>query len=346
MTHYFLGSYIVTILGLTAAYLWGEHVHAGTGFACVFIAFVLAVLEISLSFDNAVVNAMKLEGMSEKWRHRFITWGILIAVFGMRFLFPLLVVSIFAKLNILTVLNMAFNDVDKYAHYLELTHAPIVAFGGAFLLMLFMDYFTEKDKNVHWLKPLETRIQRLHKYRGICTFVTLCCLFLIMPKILPVMRQTVFLSGLSGIVMYLCIDGLAEWLERRQEERAKLCADTVKCSGLVGFLYLELIDASFSLDGVLGAFALSKDILIITIGLFIGAMFVRSLTIMLVEKKTLAQYLYLEHGAHWAIGTLAVLMFVSTFHEVPEVVTGSLGLIFIVSALVSSILYNKNKGQE
>ena len=345
MTHYFFGSYIVTVFGLLAAFMWGEHVHSGTGFTCIFIALVLAILEISLSFDNAVVNAMKLENMSEKWRHRFITWGILIAVFGMRFLFPLLVVSIFAKLNILTVLDMAFNDVNNYAHYLELTHAPIVTFGGAFLLMLFMDYFTEKNKEVHWIKPLELKLQKLHKYRGVCTFVTLCVLFLLMFKIQPDTRQTVFYSGICGIITYLSIDGLAEWLERRQEERAKKCNDVVKCSGLVGFLYLELIDASFSLDGVLGAFALSKDILIITIGLFIGAMFVRSLTIMLVEKKTLAQYLYLEHGAHWAIGTLAILMFVSAVHEVPEVVTGLLGLVFIISALVSSILYNKKENK-
>lgn len=343
MLHYFSGSIIVSILGVISAYLWGEHVHNGTGLACVFIALVLAILEISLSFDNAVVNAMKLEGMSEKWRHRFITWGILIAVFGMRFLFPLLVVAIFAKLNILTVLDMALNDVHSYAHYLELTHAPIVAFGGAFLLMLFMDYFTEEGKKVHWLKFLENRLQRLSKYQGVCTIVTLACLGLLMLKISPDIRQSVFLSGVSGIVTYLFIDGLAEWLERRQEARAKLCADTVKCSGLVGFLYLELIDASFSLDGVLGAFALSKDILIITIGLFIGAMFVRSLTIMLVEKKTLNEYLYLEHGAHWAIGTLAILMFVSTFHEVPEVVTGLLGLAFIVSAFVSSLIHNKKE---
>lgn len=346
MLHYFLGSYIVTVLGLAAAYLWGEHVHNGTGFTCIFIAMVLAILEVSLSFDNAVVNAMKLEGMSEKWRHRFITWGILIAVFGMRFLFPLLVVAIFAKLNILSVLDMALNDVHKYAHYLELTHAPIVTFGGSFLLMLFMDYFTEKNKEVHWIRFLEDGLQKLSKVRGICTIVTLCALGLLMFEIAPETRGSVFTSGLAGIITYLVIDGLAEWLEKRQEERAKLCADSVKCSGLVGFLYLELIDASFSLDGVLGAFALSKDILIITIGLFIGAMFVRSLTIMLVEKKTLDQYLYLEHGAHWAIGTLAVLMFISTFHQVPEVVTGLLGLAFIVTAFISSVMHNRKVKNE
>ena len=261
MIHYFLGSYIVTIFGLICAYLWGEHVHNGTGLMCVFIALVLAILEISLSFDNAVVNAMKLEKMSEKWRHRFITWGILIAVFGMRFLFPLLVVAIFAKLNILSVLNLALNDVHEYAHYLELTHALIVTFGGAFLLMLFMDYFTEKNKEVHWIKPLEDKLQKLSKVRGICTTVTLIALGLLMFEIPADIRQSVLTSGISGIITYLVIDGVAEWLEKRQEERAKLCADTIKCSGLVGFLYLELIDASFSLDGVLGAFALSQDIL-------------------------------------------------------------------------------------
>ncbi len=345
MLRYFSGSIFVTILGLIGAYLWGEHVHIGTGLTCIFIASVLAILEISLSFDNAVVNAMKLEGMSEKWRHRFITWGILIAVFGMRFLFPLLVVAIFAGLNINLVLDMALNDVNQYTHYLELTHAPIVTFGGSFLLMLFMDYFTESNKKIHWINFIEERLQRLSKYQGLCTITTLCVLGLLMFKIAPEARNSVFLSGIAGIITYLCIDGLAEWLERRQEARAKACADTIKCSGLVGFLYLELIDASFSLDGVLGAFALSQDIIIITIGLFIGAMFVRSLTIMLVEKKTLAQYLYLEHGAHWAIGTLAILMFVSTFHEVPEVVTGLLGLVFILSALASSIIHNKRSNQ-
>ena len=343
MFRFFTGSFIVTLFGLIGAYLWGEHVHTGTGFACVFIALVLAILEISLSFDNAVVNAMKLENMSPKWRHRFITWGILIAVFGMRFLFPLLVVSIFARVNIYTVLNMALHDVNQYAHYLELAHAPIVSFGGAFLLMLFMDYFTEKDKCIHWLGKLEAGINKLNCINGICTMTTMFVLGIIL-NILPIeQRVSVLFSGIAGILTYLAIDGLAEWLEKRQQERAKLCANAIKCSGLVGFLYLELIDASFSLDGVLGAFALSQDIIIITIGLFIGAMFVRSLTIMLVEKKTLDKFLYLEHGAHWAIGTLAILMFVSTLIEIPEVITGLLGLVFIISALVSSIKHNKKE---
>ncbi len=344
MFKYFGGSYIVTLLGVVAAYFWGEHFHAGTGLTCIFIALILAALEISLSFDNAVVNAMKLEKMSPKWQHRFITWGILIAVFGMRFLFPIAVVSIFARVGLWEVFNMAVRDVSQYEHYLDLTHAPIVSFGGAFLLMLFSDYFTNPDKEVFWIKNIELNLKKFSKikvFSPLITFLALAVLLWFSPEI---ERQGILISGLSGIATYLAIEHLSRWLEKRQEARLKISADTIKCSGLIGFLYLELIDASFSLDGVLGAFALSKDIIIITIGLFIGAMFVRSLTIMLVEKKTLKQFLYLEHGAHWAIGILAVLMFVSARIEVPEVITGSLGLIFILSSLVSSILHNRKNG--
>ena len=339
--NYFTGSYIVTIIGFILAWFWGEHVNPGTGFMTLFIVMVLAVLEVSLSFDNAVVNAIKLEKMNEKWRQRFLTWGIAIAVFGMRFLFPVLVVAIFAKLSLLEVTKIAFTDALKYAHYLHLTHAPIVAFGGTFLMMLFLSYFFNCDKEVHWIKPLEKKCCSLGQVKGIETLITLLALYIVQLNVNTAQALLVVKSGISGIAIYLLIDGLTHWLEKKEDESTKIISQTVKGSGLVGFLYLELIDASFSLDGVLGAFALSKDILIISIGLAIGAMFVRSLTIMLVEKKTLGKFIYLEHGAHWAIGALAAIMLVSTFHEVPEVVTGLIGLAFIVLSLVSSLLHNK-----
>lgn len=342
MLEYFLGSYIITIFGVVAAYLWGEHVHSGTGLTCVFIVLVLAILETSLSFDNAVVNAMKLEKMSHKWRHRFLTWGIAIAVFGMRFLFPVLVVAIFAKLDMLTVTHIALTDSAKYAHYLHETHAPIVTFGGTFLIMLFLNYFFDHQKVVHWIKPIESHLSTLDHIKGIEIVITLLSVVIVQNFIPNAQKVAVILSGIAGIITYLLIDGVAHFLEKHEEMRNAQCAaDSVKCAGLISFIYLELIDASFSLDGVLGAFALSNDVLIITIGLAIGAMFVRSLTIMLVEKKTLAKFLYLEHGAHWAIGALAIIMLVSTVKEVPEVVTGLIGLVFIVAALISSIVHNK-----
>ncbi len=338
---HFTGSIIVTVLGFIGAYLWGEHVHHGTGFLCVFIAFILGILEVSLSFDNAVVNAMKLEKMEKIWQHRFLTWGIAIAVFGMRFLFPLLVVAIFAKISIFKVLNIALNDSNQYAHYLHLTHAPIVAFGGAFLLMLFLSYFFNCEKDIHWIKGLEHCCSHLGNIKGFETIVTSIAVLITQHYVPAEHKLSVLTSGLIGIVVYLTIDGVTHWLEKHEEQRAKALSATVKGGGLIAFLYLELIDASFSLDGVLGAFALSQDIVIITIGLSIGAMFVRSLTLLLVEQKTLAKYVYLEHGAHWAIGALALIMFVSTTVEVPEVVTGLIGLAFIVSAFISSVIENK-----
>ena len=342
MIEYFLGSYIVTIAGLIGAYFWGEHVHNGTGWTCVFIAMVLGILEVSLSFDNAVVNAMKLEKMSHKWRMRFLTWGILIAVFGMRFLFPILVVSIFAKLSMLDVANIALTNADKYAYYLHQTHAPIVTFGGMFLIMLFLNYFFNHEKEVHWIKPIEYWLAHFDHIKGIEVIISLFMLLATQNFVPMEQKLHVMIAGISGIITYLMIDGFTHYLEKHEEMRLAKCpAQAVGCTGLISFIYLEWIDASFSLDGVLGAFALSKDIIIISIGLAIGAMFVRSLTIMLVEKKTLKQFLYLEHGAHWAIGALACLMLISTVKEIPEVVTGGIGLGFIVLAFISSIVHNK-----
>jgi hypothetical protein len=340
MSEYFLGSYLVTLTGLIAAYLWGEHIHSGSGFTCIFIAIVLGVLEISLSFDNAVINAMKLEKMSHKWRHRFLTWGIIIAVFGMRFLFPILVVSIFAGLSMLQVTKIALSDVDKYAYYLHQTHAPIVTFGGMFLAMLFFNYFFNHNKEIHWIKPLENWLSHFDSTKGIDVLLSLLMLEITQKVVPSEQKIPVMIAGISGIIVYLAINGFAHHLEFQENKRISQCVQGVACTGFVSFIYLELIDASFSLDGVLGAFALSNDIIIISIGLAIGAMFVRSLTIMLVEKKTLKQFLYLEHGAHWAIGALACLMLISTVKEIPEIITGGIGLAFIISALISSINHN------
>lgn len=346
--NYFKESYIVTTLGLILAYIWGEHVLQGSGLMCVFIAFVLGVLEVSLSFDNAVVNATKLKNMTPEWRHRFITWGIAIAVFGMRFLFPLLVVSIFTHINIIKVLDIALHNAQLYAHYLHQTHATIVTFGGTFLMMLFLGFFLNPKKEIDWIKPIEKFLKKAPESKILDTLIVLAMLDIVQMFQPAPIRLSVIISGIAGIVTYLAIETISQKLEEIEEKREEKlhCTDMVKpiaCTGLVSFLYLELIDASFSLDGVLGAFALSHDIIIITIGLAIGAMFVRSLTIMFVEKETLEEFIYLEHGAHWAIGVLATLMFISTVKSVPEVVTGLSGLGLIIASLISSIKNKESK---
>lgn len=337
---HFKGSILVTIAGIITAFFWGLQKHPGHAFLCVFIVLFLSILEVTLSFDNAVVNATKLEKMTEKWQHRFVTWGILIAVFGMRFLFPVIVVAIFAGLHVSSVVDLALNNVEQYAHYLSQCHAPLVTFGGAFLFMLFLSYFCHEEKDLHWIEKIEVPLQKLHMVKSTEVLVTLVLVTVVRFLVPESIQNPVFFAGVSGVILYLLIDGISNALERIAEQKASLTGGVAKL-GFVGFLYLELIDASFSLDGVLGAFAISKDIILITIGLAIGAMFVRSLTLYMVELKTLKQYVFLEHGAHWAIGFLALIMFYSTMHEVPEVVTGSTGLIIVGWAFFDSLKYNK-----
>jgi hypothetical protein len=72
-------------------------------------------------------------------------------------------------------------------------------------------------------------------------------------------------------------------------------------------------------------------------------MFIRSLTVFLVKRGTLDEYVYLEHGAHYAIGTLAMIMFVSISQEVPEALTGTIGVAFIIASLASSIAYRRRQ---
>ena len=173
---HFKGSFIFTLVGLVLAFLWSHKTVPGHELTSLFVVAVLGILEVSLSFDNAVVNAMKLEKMSPKWQHRFLTWGIWIAVFGMRFLFPLLVVSIFARLNLFEVLNMAMTDADKYAYYLEVTHPMVITFGAAFLIMLFFTYFINQNKQLHWLKPIEQRLAKLSEISGLNVILTMIML--------------------------------------------------------------------------------------------------------------------------------------------------------------------------
>ena len=344
MLKYFRGSFIITILGLFIGYLWAEHSHPGSGFLALFIVVFLSILEVTLSFDNAVINAMKLEKMENKWRHRFLTWGIAIAVFGMRFLFPIIVVAAFSGLTVMGVTKLALYDVDKYAHYLHLVHAPLVTFGGAFLMMIFLSYFFNNEKECHWISCIEKPLQKMNCVKYIDVVISMIALMILQNFIPEEQKVAVLMAGFTGIVLYLVIDSISNLLENIAEKKAALMGGTAKL-GFIGFLYLELIDASFSLDGVLGAFAISKDIIIISIGLAIGAMFVRSLTIFMVDMKTLKQYLYLEHGAHWAIGFLAIVMFVSTRMEIPEVITGGAGLVIVGAAFITSIMHNKKQLQ-
>jgi uncharacterized protein len=348
----FGGSFGVAILGLVAGWLYG----GGKGLA---LAAILAVLEVSLSFDNAVVNATVLVRMSPFWQKLFLTVGVAIAVFGMRLLFPLLIVGITAKLGPIEAIRLALDkgDPDKpdtYGYLLHQAHPAIAAFGGMFLLMIFLDFVFE-EREITWLSWLERPLARVGKLDQLSVVIALGVLATSAYTFgnhadtqTHERISTVLISGVLGLATYLLVSGLDSFFEPdEEEEELEATLEKKKALHVVGkqafflFLYLEVLDASFSFDGVVGAFAITSDPIIIAIGLGIGAMFIRSLTVFLVRKGTLSEYVYLEHGALWAIGALAVILLVTIEYEVPELVTGLIGVAFIGAALISSIARNR-----
>ena len=245
---YFTGSYIFTIIGFIAAYLWTHHSHPGTEWAVLFVVFVLSILEVSLSFDNAVVNAAKLEKMSPIWQKRFLTWGIWIAVFGMRFVFPILVVSIFAHLGFVDVVKLALNDPDKYAHYLHVSHPPIITFGATFLMLLFLTFFMNSKKEIHWCKFLEEKLSSCGAVRGLNVVLTLIMLFVAHNFVKVEYQHDVLIAGIWGIIIYLLVDGISSALEAHADKKQAIanCSPRFNFANscFINFMYLELIDAS------------------------------------------------------------------------------------------------------
>ena len=332
---------IVTGIGLTLSGWLGW---ATTGTLSGLIGFlviggILAALEISLSFDNAIVNANKLVEMTPIWQRRFLTWGILIAVFGMRIIFPLAIVSIFAWINPFAAMHLALSDPDQYSHIIGEAHDPISAFGGTFLMLVALKFFVNEDKSVDWFVGLEKRLRKVASIRGFEIAFVLCIIVGVC-QFLPETKYASFLmSALFGLLVFLLVDGLGSYLDGIAGSTTSMLAR----GGLGAFLYLEVLDASFSFDGVIVAFALTTNILLIAIGLGIGAMYVRSMTIMLVERGTLAEFRYLEHGAFYSIFALSVIMFLQSLFHVPELITGSIGFSLIGFAFYQSIQHNKNE---
>ncbi len=330
---YFYLSHIVTVIGLLLAYEWA-------GLPGLGIATLLMVMEITLSFDNAVVNASVLKHMSELWQKRFLTWGILIAVFGMRLLFPIVIVALATGLGLVEVTQLALDNPEEYSRHVLASHVQIGSFGGMFLLMVFLHFVMDETKDLHWIGFIERKLARLGKLESAQVVVALLVL-LALSHFLPEEEQTgAWVAGVVGVVLYVMVKSITA-LCGGGEDAAHGATKTVGYSGFMGFMYLQLLDASFSLDGVIGAFAMSKDIIIIMLGLGIGAMFVRSLTVYLVKKGTLSEYIYLEHGAHYGIGALALIMLISMLVHVPEFITGLIGLSFILLALWSSVLHRR-----
>lgn len=311
-----------------------------TGLKGLFLVAALAALEVSLSFDNAVVNARILKRMSDGWQKAFLTVGILIAVFGVRIILPILLVAIAIGGSVGSVVDLALNNPTEYGHKLEEAHPMIASFGGIFLMMIFLDFFFESRK-VKWIPSLERVLEKIGTLKNISPMIAVIALLGASQVVDHHHQETVLLAGLAGLLIYLIIHSLDTLLRRTGIEdnlkKGGAAASTFK-AGLVGFIYLEVIDASFSLDGVIGAFAITNQILLIAIGLGIGALYVRTITVHMLKRGVLDEYRYIEHGAHYAIGVLATIMLVSLTAKVPEIITGLAGLTIIIISIIASRL--------
>ncbi|MGW3569305.1 DUF475 domain-containing protein [Streptomyces sp. NPDC000941] len=360
-------SFAITAAGLAlAGVLWGWKGLAIVG--------ILSILEISLSFDNAVINAGILRKMNAFWQKIFLTVGILIAVFGMRLVFPVIIVAITAKMGPLEAVDLAINNKDKYEHLVTAAHPAIAAFGGIFLLMIFLDFIFE-ERDIKWLGWLERPLAKLGKLDTFSIVIALLVLLVTAMTFATDVAHgggdktaTVLLAGVAGLLTYLIVGGISGYFEDKLEEeeeeveeaeeaeRAEKAASGAQKGsqgatvvGLAGkaafflFLYLEVIDASFSFDGVIGAFAVTNDIFEMALGLGIGAMYIRSLTVYLVRQGTLDDYVYLEHGAHYAIGALAAILLITIKYEIHEVITGLIGVVLIGASYWSSVVRNRRE---
>jgi len=306
--------------------------------ADLWIFLILVILEITFSFDNAVINSKVLSRMSPFWQRLFLTVGIITAVFVVRFILPIVIVMISSGHTFGNVVNMALNEPHQYAETLHAAAPIINAFGGSFLLMIGVSYFLDRNKDIHWLGKIERWLSRFGTYSSFKTMVMLLVALGLYATVDESLKSIVLASSTIGIVLHMALELFGEYFGSKQSNAKHL----VGGAAFASFLYLDVLDASFSLDGVIGAFAISTDVLLIMAGLGVGALWVRSLTIYLTRANTLSHYRYLEHGAHWAILALGIIMLVKLYHVEPaEWFTGSIGLIFIATAIASSIIERK-----
>ncbi len=338
LRHYRIDLGIAAFIGIGLLVLMG--VEALVRFA------ILGVLEVSFSFDNAVVNAAVLATMSLAWQKRFMTWGILVAVAGMRFVFPVLIVSLTAHIGFVDVIRLAVQHPLEYADKLHAAHPQIAILGGTYLLLIFLSFVFE-ERQPTWLTFLERPLSKVGKL-DMMPVIVAGTTVLVISQIMHNMQ--VLLYGFVSLLLFVAVNSIANVFENEDEEddeesapRATGVGTRTGMAGFASFMYLEAQDASFSFDGVSGAFAVTDKVILIALGLGIGALFVRSMTVHLLRSGTLAEYQYLEHGAHWAIGTLAVCMLSTLFVEIPDYITGLIGVVFIAAAIISSIRKNKSE---
>jgi uncharacterized protein len=215
----------------------------------------------------------------------------------------------------------------------------IAAFGGAFLLMIFIGFIVE-ERDAVWIKWIERPMRRLSRIPQAGELFVLLFALVAGCTVASSHRTMVLVGAVAGLFSYLLINNTGQVIAARADadgESRPRSTVTGKAAFFL-FCYLELLDATFSFDSVMGAFSVTLDIALITVGLAIGAAYIRALTVFVVRRGSLEQYRYLEHGAYYAIGMLAILLMVEVWRDVPDVLTAGAGAGMIIAAIASSVV--------
>ena len=273
------------------------------------IIFGLIIFETVNSIDNAIVNAYVLKTMSEKWRKVFLFWGILTAVFIMRGLLPLLVVWLSVpEIGFLGAFKAMFDSNPEIAELMEARKGIILIGAGVFLLLLYLHWLFLEEKH-----PLFVVDKFIKPNYGVWFFAAAA---IMLAALLYLARSSPYLmlSAACGNAIFFIMYGFREQAEKQKK---RIIGRMSQISDLSKLMYLEVLDASFSFDGVMGAFAFTTSVPLILVGNGIGALIVRDLTIRSIEK--VAQYRFLKNGAMTSIGLLGIFIIAKSFGlKIPE----------------------------
>lgn len=289
----------------------------------------LILFEVVSSIDNAIVNAEVLTTMQPKARKWFLTWGIFFAVFVVRGLLPWLIVLIVTPgIGPLEALTATLSSDPVVLHAIEQSAPILLIGGGTFLLFLFLHWLFAEKKS--YGLPGERFLHSHGIWFYAIVSVVLCVL------VWTALRHEALLAmgAVIGSSAFFIVHGFRQ---NAEEMESKLAARG-SLSDISKLFYLELLDITFSIDGVLGAFAFTLAVPLILIGNGIGALVVRSLTIS--GASSIKNYIYLKNGAMYSIFFLSMIMILDSFgikipHWLsPLVMFGVVGYFFAKSKTV------------
>ena len=208
----------------------------------------------------------------------------------------------------------------------------IAGFGGSFLLTLSIYFLLDDERKVYWIRRIEKPLQ---KFGGTIWLPPLIVLTVVLIMSIFAGNETANLirAGFIGTISYTLLKQMLDVIEKLAPDSKKVYTGW---AAFMGFMYLEVLDASFSFDGVLGAFSITNQVVLIALGLGVGAIWVRSFTILMVRKGTLATYKYLDHGAHYAIFILASALLAGVYLEIPDWAIGISSISVIFASFMSS----------